>query len=126
MNAQMADIHYLFMLDTGALLELMLGTEADYIASGGAATIVASIAPSGGMSGSVLNWDTVRREGRSVLSDDWKGFRAPVVVQTNGQSAALGFITDDFKGATALYLDPATKAVKTDDLFTWYGWSTVP
>ena len=117
------DIHYLFVLDTGALMTLYNGTEADYKNPPGAATTVAAIAPSGGLSGTVLNWDTVRRDGRATLSDDWRGLRSPLIIQSAGKSAAIGLVTGDFLGATALYLNPITKAVTTDDLQSWYSWS---
>jgi len=117
------DIHYLFVLDTGAMMTLYNGTEADYKAPPGAATVVAAIAPSGGLSGPTLNWDTLRRDGRTTLSDGWRGIQSPLVIQSAGKSAAIGLVTGDFLGATALYLNPATKAVTTDDLQTWYGWS---
>lgn len=128
MNNPGLDIRYLFMLDTGISVDLHLGAEADYLAGGGSSTLVATIAPSGpnpSPSGGLINWDMVRVEGRSTMSDDWRGINGPVVVQTNGQSAAIGFLTDDFQGTTALYIDPVAKTVKTDDLFTWYNWSNL-
>jgi len=124
MNAQGADIHYLFMLEAPVgTIKLMNGSEADYLAGGGSATAVATIAASGGLSGTYLNWDTVRRDGRSTIGDNWRGFNAPVVIQSAGKSGAIGLVTGDWLGATAIYLDPTTHAVVTTDLISWQTWA---
>jgi len=127
MNNNGTDVHYLFMTDsmvvTTQTLTLYCGTEADYKSPPGAAVSVAAIAASGGLSGAVLNWDTLRRDGRSTLSDSYRGFNAPLVIRSGGLSAALGLVTGDFLGATAVYVDPTTKVVTTSDLQTWYSWS---
>jgi len=116
MNNAGADINYLFMTDTGALITLMLGTEADWLAGGGSAAVISTggIAPSGMLD--------IRRDGRSVLADEERTIPTALVVQGTGKSAALGLVNGDYTGGIAISLDPSTKAVRESTLAAWQAW----
>lgn len=123
-----SDRQYLFMLEQAAALNLYSGVEADYLNPPGSATQLATIPASGGMSSTtfptILNWSTLRRDGRSTLSDNYRGFNGPLIVQSTGNAAAIGLMTGDWSGATAIYFNWVARSIQTVDIMTWYNSAT--
>jgi|SRR5215831_5678146 len=95
------NIWYLYVTDDGTTMTLNVGDEATWLA--GTVNGSWTHAPSG----ATVFDPAVRVTGQSVLSDNYRTYPAPLVVQSGGGNgnakAGLGFIRGDYGAGIALY-----------------------
>src|SRR6516162_660492 len=135
MNNSTNAIQYIYVTDDGTTMKLNVGTEAQWLAKTVMVTPIAAIAKSGAVGRYA--------EGRTVLVDtpggDGIGSPLPqpvtaraatptpvaLVVQSAGQSGAIGLMSSDFSSGIAISYDPVAAGLRYDAIPNWYTWSGI-
>jgi len=120
MNNNGNDIKYIYVTDTGAMMTLNVGTEAQWLAKTVMGTPIAAIAPTGARGRDV--------EGRTILVDTPQPRSATVgpiavVVRSGGLSGAIGFMSGDLRSGGAMSWDPSVPGQRDDGVQAWFNWS---
>jgi hypothetical protein len=114
MNNGSADIQYLYVTDSGVAMNLRSGSEAEWMSAAAGTVVAGPVTPSGALG--------PRRDGRSILASDWRGFPTPLVVQSTGKSGCFALANGDYSSAYAIAIDPTTKALHLDTVPGWKAW----
>jgi len=115
-----SDIKYLYVTDVASSMKLNVGTEAQWLAKTVMGTPIATIAASGAK-GRYM-------EGRSILVDapgPRSALAPPValVVQSGGQSGAIGLASGDLLSGVAISWDASVPGLRYEAIQSWNNWS---